>query len=119
MAARGLVYGETLPYSGPLFREVTPEPRPDGTLALRVWFDHAKGLKLSNHGESGFEVAGPDHKFIPANAEIEGSTVVVSAPNLKQPTYVRYGWTGMVPGFLYNQAGLPAPTFTSEPNPQR
>lgn len=119
LAARGLVYGETLPYSGPLFREVTPEPRPDGTLALRVWFDHAKGLKLSNHGESGFEVAGPDHKFIPANAEIEGSTVVVSAPEIKHPTYVRYGWTGVVPGFLYNQAGLPAPTFTSEPDPQR
>jgi sialate O-acetylesterase len=119
LAARGLVYGEPVPYSGPLFREATTEPRPDGTLAMRVWFDHAEGLSLRNQGESGFEVAGPDRNFVPARAAVEGSTIVVSAPAINRPTYVRYGWTGVVPGFIYNHANLPAPTFTSEPDPQR
>ena len=40
LAARALTYGETsLEYSGPMFREATPEGS-----AIRAWFDHAKGL---------------------------------------------------------------------------
>ena len=68
---------------------------------------------------TGFELAGADHHFVPAQADIEGTTAIVSAPSLRHPQYVRYGWMGVVPGFLYNAAHLPAPTFTSEPNPLR
>lgn len=119
LAARALVYGEAVPYSGPMFREVTTESRPDGKVALRVWFDHAKGLSLREQGGNGFEVAAADHHFLPAQAVVERDTVVVTAPTLDQPKYVRYGWMGVVPGFIYNAAGLPAPTFTSESSPLR
>ena len=117
LAARGLVYGEAVPYRGPTFREVTTEPNGTGKLSLRVWFDHAQGLTLRNQGDSGFEVAGPDHHFVPAQAVVEADTVVVSVPAVDRPKYVRYGWMGVVPGFIYNAAGLPAPTFTSESEP--
>ncbi len=36
LAARAVAYGENVEYSGPLFRQATPEA--DG---IRVWFDHA------------------------------------------------------------------------------
>jgi sialate O-acetylesterase len=109
LAARGLVYGESLEYAPPLFREATAQPG-----AIRVWFDHADGL--SSHGKpiEGFELAGEDHHFVPASAKLEGDTVVVSAPGLSNPRYVRYAWSGVVPSSLYNSAGLPASTFTSE-----
>jgi sialate O-acetylesterase len=33
------------------------------------------------------------------------------------PIYVRYGWMGVVTNNLFNNAGLPASTFTSETYP--
>jgi hypothetical protein len=119
LAARSNVYGESVPYSGPAFREATPLVQPDGTTAMRVWFDHAEDLSFHGKPVSGFELAGPDHKFIPADARIQENTVLVSTPALPNPTYVRYGWASVVPDSLYNAAGLPASTFTSEPTPLR
>ena len=80
LAARHIVYAETdLPYASPLFRQATSELQSDGTTALRVWFDHAHGL--TSHGDpiDAFEIAGEDHHFVPAQARIDGETVVVSA----------------------------------------
>jgi sialate O-acetylesterase len=119
LAARSKVYGESVPYSGPAFREATPLVQPDGTTAMQVWFDHAEDLSFHGKPVSGFELAGPDHKFIPADARIQENTVLVSTPALPNPTYVRYGWASVVPDSLYNAAGLPASTFTSEPTPLR
>jgi sialate O-acetylesterase len=65
----------------------------------------------------GFELAGPDHVFTPATARIEGDTVIVSSSTILHPLYVRYGWMGVVTSNLYNGAGLPTSTFTSESNP--
>ncbi|MDI3253680.1 MAG: sialate O-acetylesterase [Bacillota bacterium] len=114
LAARALVYGEPqLEYSGPLFRTATVEGR-----AMRVWFDHAGG-GLMIHGTElkGFEIAGEDGKFVPAKARIEGQTVVVEATDVSRPQAVRYGWASFTDANLFNQAGLPASTFTSEQGP--
>jgi sialate O-acetylesterase len=64
---------------------------------------------------AGFELAGDDHHFQPASARIEGETVVVSAAGVAHPRYVRYAWANApLDANLYNSAGLPAGTFTSE-----
>lgn len=113
-AARAIVYDEKLNHSGPLFRQASSELLSDGSTALRVWFDHAHGLTA--HGQvGGFELAGDDHHFLPADARIEGDTVLVSSKTLHKPVYVRYGWSGVVTSFLYNADNLPASTFSSEP----
>lgn len=117
LAARDMVYGESLPFQSPLFREATPEIQADGSTAMRVWFDHGKGLTYRGKPATGFELAGPDGKFISAQANVQGDTVVVSAPALAKPTYVRYGWMGVMDNNLFNAAGLPASTFTSQTEP--
>jgi len=109
LAARGMVYGESNPYQGPLFREATTQLG-----AMRVWFDHADGLRTHSDKVEGFEVAGADHRFVPADASIDGSTIVVKSAQVADPRYVRYAWHGFAPESLYNAAGLPASTFTSE-----
>ncbi len=114
LAARGLVYGEPVAYASPLFREATTEPG-----AIRVWFDNANGLRFANKSMEGFEVAGSDHQFVPASAMIQGETIVVSAPGVPNPRYVRYGWSNVVQNWFYNSAGLPGSTFTSEEVPDR
>jgi sialate O-acetylesterase len=110
LAAGALAYGENVEYSGPLFRQATPEGH-----SLRVWFDHAiNGLVARGDVLEGFEIAGDDGRFVTANAQIDGKTVVVSSPQVSEPKYVRYGWANAPVVNLYNTDGLPASPFTSE-----
>jgi sialate O-acetylesterase len=109
LAARGLVYGEPVDGSGPLFRQVTGEQS-----GMRVWFDHDAGLTAKGGPLTGFEIAGPDGQFVPATAAIQGSSILVTNDAVKNPRYVRYAWQNVTDANLYNGAGLPASTFTSE-----
>ena len=109
LAARGLSYGERVSYQPPLFRQATGTPG-----GLRVWFDNAGGLTSRGAPVTGFEIAGADHRFVPATARIDGDGVVATASAVADPRYVRYNWSNVTPGSLYNAAGLPASTFTSE-----
>ena len=113
LAARAGVYGEAVEYSSPEFLQATTEPN-----AIRVWFTHAEGLTAHDQEVGGFELAGDDHVFVPATAKIEkiggSDTVLVSSPKVTFPRFVRYDWSGVVTTFLYNRAGLPAGSFTSE-----
>jgi len=110
LAARALSYGETVEYSGPLFRQATPEGN-----AIRAWFDHAKGLTAKGGAVTGFEVAGKDGIFSPATTTVEGATVVATSPSVPQPIYVRYGWANSPQCNLFDGEGLPASPFTSVP----
>ena len=112
LAARAMVYGETaLPYTGPLFARADVEGE-----AMRVGFeDRASKLTCGGATCTGFEVAGEDHKFFPADAKIDGATVVVHSGTIAPPRYVRYAWPNAPVANLQDAAGLPASTFTSEP----
>lgn len=110
LAARALAYGEHVEYSGPLFRQATPEGA-----ALRIWFDHAAdGLVARGGALEGFEIAGDDGRFVSADARIEGQTVVLGNARVPEPKYARYGWSNAPVVNLFNAAGLPASPFTSE-----
>jgi sialate O-acetylesterase len=108
LGALALAYGEKLESAGPLFRQATPEGA-----ALRVHFDHAEGLATKGGPVAGFEVAGRDGRYVPAEARIEGATVVVSSAAVPAPRSVRYGWADNPVVSLYNAAGLPASPFRS------
>jgi sialate O-acetylesterase len=108
--ARALEYGEDINYSGPLFRQATPEGN-----SIRVWFDHhAKGLVAKGGELTGWEVAGADGKYFPATAKIDGNTVVATSDAVTEPRCVRYGWASNPQCNLFNGEGLPATPFTSE-----
>jgi sialate O-acetylesterase len=109
LAARDVAYGEHIEDSGPLFRQAVTEGA-----SMRVWFDHGEGLTAKAGALVGFEIAGDDHKFVQAGARIDGPEVVVSVPEVKTPKYVRYAWANFSIANLYNSAGLPASTFSSE-----
>jgi sialate O-acetylesterase len=107
--ARALTYGETIEYSGPIFRETTPQGA-----SIRAWFDHARGLNAKGGTVTGFEVAGRDGKFVPASATIDGETIVASSADVPDPVEIRYGWANSPQCNLFNGNGLPASPFTSE-----
>jgi sialate O-acetylesterase len=117
-AALATVYGKPVEYSGPLFRQAAREDN-----GLRVYFDHANGLRTHGAALLGFEVAGKDHTFYPAKATIvetgaQRGSVLVHSDSVAEPVYVRYAWQNVTDANLYNAADLPAPTFTSEQTAQ-
>jgi len=109
-AARALTYGEKIEYSGPLYDSMVAK---DGKIAIS--FTHLGGGLVAKDGElKGFTIAGEDKKFVPAEAKIQGSAIVVSAEGVTKPTAVRYGWTNVPDVNLFNKEGLPASPFRTD-----
>jgi len=109
LAARAVVFGEKIEYSGPMFRQALPEGG-----AMRIWFDHTTGGLVAKGGPlKGFEVAGIDRRFVPAEAKIDGTSIVVSSPLVPAPLMVRYAWSDSPDASLFNGEGLPASPFRS------
>jgi len=110
LAARALTYGEKIEYSGPLYESMTAK---DGKIVLS--FKHVGGGLIAKDGElKGFTIAGEDKKFVPAQAKIQGSTVVVSAEGVAAPKAARYGWANVPDVNLFNKEGLPASPFRTD-----
>ena len=110
LAAQALAYGEKIEYSGPLFDTVHFE----GNRAV-LTFTHARnGLLARDPPLKGFVIAGRDKKFVPADAVIDGNTVIVSSPAVPGPAAVRYGFVNVPDVNLFNQEGLPASPFRTD-----
>ena len=104
-------YGKDVVYSGPLYKSM--EKKGD---KIVLHFDHCGGGLVAQGGEplKGFAIAGEDHKFVWADAKIDGDTVVVSSEQGRQPVAVRYAWADNPVCNLYNKAGLPASPFRTD-----
>jgi sialate O-acetylesterase len=104
------VYGKQGETTGPLFRSYSIAGN-----STRIEFDHVgKGLVVGADPLKGFTIAGPDRKFHPADARIEGQSVVVSSPAVANPVAVRYAWEDNPACSLRNGDGLPASPFRTD-----
>ncbi len=64
----------------------------------------------------GFELAGPDGRWFPATARIDGRQVIVTCADVANPVAVRYAWEPRPKqANLYNQAGFPALPLNTRP----
>jgi len=84
--------------------------------ALRVHFKNAgKGLKTADGtAPLEFAMAGQDQIFKPAEAVIEGQTVVLRSAEVPQPVAVRYAWAPAPKVNLFNEGGMPVAPFRSD-----
>ncbi len=104
------IYGRDIADSGPTAADVAREP----DHGLRIKFADLHGGLVAKGGGAlgGFEIAGADGKFVPAEAMIDGDSVVVRAPDVSGPKAVRYAWASWAEDAnLVNAAGLPAAPF--------
>ena len=93
---------------GPILKGFTAQ---DG--AIRVEVDHVTSGLATRDGKapSHFEIAGQDGKFVPAEAAIDGKSVVVRSPQVPAPAQVRFAWDHCAEPNLTNGEGLPASAF--------
>ncbi|MCU4155625.1 hypothetical protein J1N10_06525 [Carboxylicivirga sp. A043] len=102
-------YGYTeYPASGPLYQSHKIKGN-----KVTVSLSSAKGLHSTDATVSGFEVAGEDLLWHPATANIKKDQVIVQSCEVQQPVYVRFEWKNSVIPTLFNEAGLPASSFTT------
>jgi len=79
---------------------------------LRVHFKHAKSLTTRDGASPNwFAICGPDGVYHDATAVIEGTWVVLTAAEVKEPVAVRFAWDHMAEPNLMNEAGLPTSAF--------
>lgn len=110
LLARMRVYDGIGDDSGPTFASMTREGS-----ALRVRFTHASGgLIAYERPVQSLQLAGVDRAFHPAEARIDGDTILVYSAKVKEPVAVRYAWSNAPIANLYNGAGLPAAPFRSD-----
>jgi len=138
LAALALTYGQQdVVYSGPVYDSMAVEGN-----KVRIKFKHTggglvaapfkdpvtesgpslgqrfgKGVeapKLAEGHVAGFAIAGEDKKFVWADAQIDGETIVVSSDKVEKPVAVRYAWADTPICNLYNKAGLPACPFRTD-----
>lgn len=116
LQALAKTYGRTdIVWSGPVFKSLQQEGA-----RLRVAFEHAAGGLKTRDGKppSHFEVIGADTDFVPADAVIDGDSVVLSSPACPAPAAVRFGWHKTAGPNLCNGAGLPARQFRAGAAPR-
>jgi len=101
-------YGQNVVYQGPQLDGISSKGN-----QVTLHFQVGDGALISKTGNilAGFELAGSDSVFHSAIAKIDGSTVVVSSPDVSFPAFVRYGWGSFPKMSLFNRSTLPAPSF--------
>jgi sialate O-acetylesterase len=126
-------YEQKVAFSGPMYSSSTVEGH-----AIRVKFTHTDGglvaktlpatyqpktllpqtvplIRNSPKSElEGFAICGADHRWVWADATIDGDSVVVSSSDVPAPVAVRYAWADNPTCNLYNGAGLPAGPFRTD-----
>ena len=99
-----------LPYTAPVYKKA--EFR-DGKAI--VSFDKL-GMGFTTYGKplTGFEVAGTDRVFYPAQAKLVRNSIEVSSDKVAEPVAVRYAFKGFITGSLFGANGLPVSSFRSD-----
>jgi sialate O-acetylesterase len=114
LAAQAVAYGKKAAYRGPTYKSMKATSR-----GIILDFDYVEGGLVAKGGKlTGFTVAGADHKFVNAQAAINGNQVMVWNPEVKYPVAVRYGWADYPVVNLFNKAGLPASPFRTDDFPR-
>ncbi len=103
-------YKKDLNYSGPLLDYVNVVEN-----KLEVYFKYGEGLKTKeNDPLKDIQIAGKDGIFISGKSKIENDKLIIWSSKIKNPRFVRYGYTSFSNGNLVNRYNLPASTFSNQ-----
>ncbi|MGZ3940317.1 MAG: sialate O-acetylesterase, partial [Flavisolibacter sp.] len=96
-------------YKIPMYKDMKVEKG-----RVKLSFSDAGNGLVSKGPLTGFYIAGEDKNFVPANAKIEGSSVVVWNKDVLQPVAVRYAFHNSQLLNLYNKEEVPVNSFRTD-----
>jgi 6-phosphogluconolactonase (cycloisomerase 2 family) len=112
MAVMKRCFGAHNSSPGPVFKSVSFK----GGAASVVFDNVAQGLEFKGD-TTGFEIAGEDGKFVPAQATISGKdSVILQSGEVPHPVFIRYAWNNTPLASLFNSEGLSAIPLSTEWN---
>ena len=123
LLAKQIAYGQAIVASGPTYASMKVEGGKIRVALKNTGAGLVIGVPPAIPGAqpapipsalTGFEIAGEDQKFMPAQAVIDGNSVVVSSTEVQAPVAVRYCWADYPACSLYNKEGLPAYPFRTD-----
>ena len=89
----------------------------------RVVYDNGKAKLSFCHAENGFDVkgekaagfciAGADGEFKEAEADIQGSSIILSSPEVADPEYVSWCWYNYAEVTVFGKNGIPLAPFNT------
>lgn len=81
-----------------------------------LYFDNAWNGFTPNDALEGFEIAGKDRRFYPADARIDRDrlTIIVSSDSVKDPKAVRYCFRNFAIGKVHDLMGMPLVPFRTD-----
>ena len=101
-------------FSGPVYKQMKVN---ENGRAI-ITFDYAEtGINSFGKPFSGFEIAGEDRVFYPAQAALvpnKNGELMVWNEQVPKPVSVRYAFKSWAEASLYNTAGLPASSFRTD-----
>jgi len=103
------IYNKKAEYSGPRFKSYCIKGN-----KIEISFTHSEGLMAKTGKLLGFAVAGPDHIYYNADAEIVNGKVSVFSLKVPYPVAVRYDWADNPECALFNRDELPASSFRTD-----
>ncbi|MBZ4187472.1 sialate O-acetylesterase [Niabella beijingensis] len=104
-------YGRTgIAYKSPEYKSMSVK----GAKAFIKISGAEAGLKLKGDTLAEIQIAGADKVFYPAQAVIQGDTIVVWNTKVKKPMAVRYCFTDTAIGNVFSSAGLPLLPFRTD-----
>tara|TARA_R110002050_G_scaffold300717_1_gene471802 strand:- start:5851 stop:7272 length:1422 start_codon:yes stop_codon:yes gene_type:complete len=111
--AMGKSYGmDFLDYQSPHYKSI--EIKDDKIL---VSFDSPKGVTFNENKRTGFEIAGADKQFFPAEVQFDAhydTVITLSSTKIQNPVAVRYGWKNYFKATLFGANGIPVSSFRSD-----
>jgi sialate O-acetylesterase len=72
------------------------------------------GLQVKGKTITGFQIAGEDHQFVDATAQLKGNEIIVSSKAVKNPVAVRFCFDDTSMPNVFNKEGLPLAPFRTD-----
>ena len=109
-------YGKEIVSGGPRFERMAVEGD-----RVRVFFNRVGGGLVTSDGKApdAFEIGGENGVFVAAAAEIDGETIVLRNPEVREPCAIRYAWSKLAEPNLRNAEGFPVSAFRCGRLPER
>ncbi len=83
--------------------------------SFQLSFDNApNGIQVKGKQVTGFYISGANEKWLPTEGKLDKGKLVIWNKELKQPVYIRYGFSNTETGNVFSAEGLPVVPFRTD-----